>query len=306
MPYYTLGDLLRDCWRARYVLLVCGAVMLGGAIAWCSLVTPHYAITMTVGPSDKASARAVADPGKTSRLSAVQYVAEQAGLMREHDDYARYKAILTGHQVAERLNTHNPEQARQLVRYAAWPWQAVDDDVTAARVSAALDSVITSRPTGRGQMRKIRMHHPDPVYAKSLLARLHKAGDSILRQREDAKVDQRITYLRQKLADTEHPDHRDVLTSLLMRQERTKMMISMDQAYAANIIARPSATPGPVWPLPGIIIPVAVLIGIILGYLGFMVYKVITARRPANTQNPEGDRARPAPVTEIRAYSANE
>ena len=307
MPDYTLGDLLRDCWRARYVLLACTVVMLSGAIAWCSLVTPRYAISMTVGPSDKASStRNIANLGEMSNLSAVQYVAKQAGLLRERDYYARYKAILTGHQVAKYLRQHNPEQARKLVRYAAWPWQKIDDEPIPARISAALDSVITSRPAGPGEMREIGMHHPEPAFARNVLNTIHEAADSILRRHAGNKVDQRIAYLTDKLAATEHPDHRSVLTSLLMRQERARMMISMDQAYAAAMIAPPAATPGPVRPMTGLIVPAALIIGVIIGYLGFMVYNVITARRPANTQNPEGDRTRPAPVTEIRTYSANE
>jgi hypothetical protein len=306
MPDYTLGDLLRDCWQGRYVLLACSVVMLAGAFAFCSLVTPRYAVSMTVGPSDKATARDVAGIGEMPQLSAVQYVAKKAGMLREQNDYARYRAILTGHQVAKTLYKKNLQQARQLVRDAAWPWQNIENKTTPAHVSAALQKLIANRPTGRGEMREISMHHSKPAFARGVLERVHTAADSILRRQAGKKVDQRIAYLKNKLADTQHPDHRNVLTSLLMRQERTKMMISMDQAYAANMVAPPAATPAPVWPLPGIIVPVAGLIGLVLGYLGYMVYNVIAVRRPANTQTPPAGRDRLAPVNEIRTWSANE
>ena len=306
MPDYTLGDLLRDCWQGRYVLLACSAVMLAGAVAFCSLATPRYAISMTVGPSDKAAARDVTGIGGMSKPSAVQYAAKQAGLLREHNDYARYRALLTGHQVAKTLYKQNLQQARQIVRDAARPWRNIENKITPAHVSAALQKLIASRPTGRGEMREISMHYSDPAFARDVLERVHTAADSILRRQAGKKVDQRIAYLKNKLADTQHPDHRNVLTSLLMRQERTKMMISMDQAYAANMIAPPAATPAPVWPLPGIIVPVAGFVGLVLGYLGYMVYKVIAVRRPANTQTPQAGRDRLAPVNEIRTWSANE
>ena len=306
MPYYTLGDLLRDCWRARFVLLISITAVLVFAIAWCSLAAPRYGVHMTVGPSDKAGERAIRGLGEMSDFAAVEYLVKKSGLLRKQDDYARYNAILKGEQVAARLHKQMPEKARQLVHYTRWPWQNEEAEVTPAHISAALDSLITSRPTGRGDMREVSIHHPDPAFAKDMLAAVHQEADNILRRRAAKKVDRRIDHLTTRLAATQHPDHRNVLTSLLMRQEQTKMMLSMDQAFAANLISPPAATPDPVWPLPGIIVPAAFVIGLMLGYLGYMVYKVTAARQPANTQAPPTGLGQRAPVTEIRAYSVNE
>ena len=64
-----------------------------------------------------------------------------------------------------------------------------------------------------------------------------------------------------------NPDHRKMITNLLMQQEHIQMLANLDEAYAAIIVEPASASPKPTFPNKPMALSIAVLIGIMMGYL---------------------------------------
>jgi hypothetical protein len=77
----------------------------------------------------------------------------------------------------------------------------------------------------------------------------------------------RIEYLENALKRTINPDHRKGITNLLMQQEHIQMLANLDEDYAAIIVEPPSSSPKPTWPNKPLSYFIAVLLGILSGYV---------------------------------------
>ena len=100
-----------------------------------------------------------------------------------------------------------------------------------------------------------------------MIGRIHRVSDEIIRRRILYEVNGRVAYLNTALSATVNPDHRRNLTSLLIEQERLKMLVSLDQPYAATIVERPFVSSKPRWPDPYIIYAVFLFVGLLLGFI---------------------------------------
>ncbi len=111
--------------------------------------------------------------------------------------------------------------------------------------------------------------HPDKKFAVNMVKRIHRITDEMIRARILVETNQRIDYLNASLGKTTNPDHKRSLANLLMEQERLKMMVSLDQPYAASIIEPAYSSVRARWPDHYIIYPVFIFIGMLLGFVTY-------------------------------------
>lgn len=136
-----------------------------------------------------------------------------------------------------------------------------------ADLSRFLRKEIVIEPLGVSQNRRVVVRHADPFVAESLLKRLQVAADDIIRNDAELQTNDRISYLQKELYKSNNPEHRRVLADLLMSQERTRMMVAMDQPFAAQVVEPASVTTRPVSPCKTILLPVFTVIGGLAGFL---------------------------------------
>lgn len=99
-----------------------------------------------------------------------------------------------------------------------------------------------------------------------MLQAIHRAADQIIRDDVSRRTQQRVRWLNEMLAEVKHPDHRKALVALLMAQEQARMLVALDEPFAAAIVEPAAASAKPYWPRRGIVFPIAVLAGLFLGY----------------------------------------
>jgi hypothetical protein len=119
---------------------------------------------------------------------------------------------------------------------------------------------------GNTYLRRIQYSHPDPKVAVNLLSALIKTTDEMIRDQVRDQTDERISYVKNQLEEITHPQHRKALISILMEQEQVRMMVNMDEPFAASVAEPPSSTSRPHWPKQTLFYPALIFVGAFLGY----------------------------------------
>lgn len=253
----TLADFGGDMWRARgWIAAGLGAGLALAAI-FLMLAVPRYEARMLVGPVVAAETQA-------------QEQAQAAPL-----DFARFESILRAPSVAA-VVMRDAELVAGIAADRRWRGARAPETGSAAQIADYLEKHIRVEPAGGTALRRVTYAHPDAAFAVRLLAAVHDAADTMIREEGRARADERAAQLQVALAQTQNAEHRRALTDLLMGQERARMVLAIDQPFAAAIAEAPAAGAKPHWPRKAVVLPVMMLAG---AFFGFALFSL--RRRPA-------------------------
>lgn len=216
------------------------------------LQKPVWESQMVVAPTSRAGM-----PGLSSFLPkggqspAIQYLLDRVESANS-SDFERFETLIN----SPRLAAHVIER-----KLADLP------ESDAAALAKWLNKNVKVRGKGATSFRRITLRHHDPVVAVSLLHDLYRETDMMIRRDTELKTSRRLTYLKEQLPKTFHPDHKDALIALLKEQEQTAMMVSIDKSFAAEIIDPPSVMTRPVAPDWRILFPAFIMAGAIIGLM---------------------------------------
>jgi hypothetical protein len=259
----TLAELLLMLWADRRSILRGGLIGLLAAILFLLLAVPHYRAAMLVEPTTRAGTADLSAPMAERASFASEYMLKgfSAG---DTDDFAWFEHILKEPSVAAQL-LRDPaiQQGVENDRLFRIEWRRAP--ATAEDLAAYLDEHVSIDPVGATAIRRIAYASPDPAFAVLLLRKLYNATDSLIRNDMRDKADRRIAWLQQMIQATQNPDDRRALAALLSDQQQIRMMMSLDEPYAARIAEPPAAGDRPAWPRKVFVLPVFVFCGLLLG-----------------------------------------
>ncbi len=264
-PEPTLRDFLGWCREARFWMA--GGFLIGLAVAllWVTLAVPQYRITMLVGPTTRTGTPDISALFPENASFALEYVLRSFG-PGDSSDFMRFEAILRGPSVATRL-LENRTLSSGLMDDRRWSFAPRRDFENAAVLAAYLQKNIRVEPSGNTPMRKVTYFHNDPAFGQRFLMTLYGTTDSLIRQEIREKAAARIIWLNETLRTTNDPDHRRMLANLLMEQEQVKMILALNEPFAAMMAEPPAVSAKPVWPDKKLLFP---LLGFVGAFLGFM------------------------------------
>ena len=259
----SLIGILHQAWQGRRSITVgiCAGFVTGLLIFFC--LTPVYEATMIIAPrsqaSEERSMNILNDGSQSARGLSVSNEIPR--------DYIRFQQVLRENSAAKKL-TSKPgiiESIRQDRKFRF----TGRNEISVEDVSRYLKENIVLRPIGPTSSLLVSYKHPDPVFAKKMLDELHQVTDEMIRDDADRQTTKKVEYLQNALNSNYNPDHRKVLTDLLMLEERNRMFISMDQPFAAEIVEPATSSAKPIWPKAFIILPVFLFLGACGGFLYF-------------------------------------
>ena len=268
-PEQTLSDLLKTLWQARLYLLAGGGIAFIAACLYLIFATPLYRAEMIVAPADGYALGDYALSSSVDHSISLPFwrPSEPEGIST---DFYRFIYTVEEPSVAAILMKDKKvvvgvrEDSAKLRRVAAETWRP-------SMLSDYLRGRVKIEPVGATVLRRISYEHPNPEFAADMLRKLHLVADQMIRRDRRRHSQSRIDYLQQALAKTTHPDHRVGITRLLMQQEHIQMLANMDEPYAAIIVEPPSSSAKPVWPCWTLILPVSVLAGLLIGFVGWSI-----------------------------------
>lgn len=262
-----LGDVLGALRRAWLYLMVGAALGFAAAFLFFSIVIPQYRATMMVAPTTRSGTPDISAlfPGNAS--FAMEYIAQSFG-PGDSSDFMRFESVLREAVVAGRL-LNDPTirgGVRQAHRFRIMQRPAPED---AAGMAQWLQENVKIEPVGSTRLRRISVLHPDLQFGVILLRALYDVTDEMIRAELVEKTDRRIAYLERELAQISHPEHRRIMTDLLMDQEQIAMILAVGEPYAAQLSEPPYAGTKPYWPRRGVVFPAFAMVGLVLGFAFF-------------------------------------
>jgi hypothetical protein len=260
----TLEDLVKSIWNARLFIAIGGGVALVIAALYILVVTPRYGAEMIVAPADGYALGDYASSSSVDHSISLPFwrPMEPEGVST---DFYRFVYTIQKPSVAAILMKDKKvvagvqKDSRRLRSLPVEQWNP-------ALLAEYLARHITVEPLGATPLRRLSYEHPDPVFAADLLRKVHLVADQMIRRDRRRQSQSRVDYLQDVLAKTTQPDHRKGITDLLMQQEHIQMLANLDEAYAAIVVEPAAPSARPVWPCRAVIIPVALIIGMIGGY----------------------------------------
>lgn len=261
-PQFT--DLLCDIWKARISVLT-GAV-LGGLVTlilWAALV-PHYSAKLYLLPADPMKNINLSSLLQKDGFSVLSDFVEQSGVLSS-PGLAQFKTVYFTAPVTGQLLNDN--RIRQGLLADSWlRWVKPQSQWSRPQFSQYVkDRVVLTRGNQHG-ITLMEYRHPDPEFAAYFLKTLHDLSDDVIRSETLVRTNERIAYLRDNIAAMQNPENRRALTALLYEQERMKMLVSIDQDFAARIVGDAVQSPEPVWPDWPLLASVLIFIGAAFGY----------------------------------------
>ena len=265
----TLGDVLRNLWHARLYLIAGVVVGLIGASLFLSTAIPQYRATMLVAPTTRSGTPDISALFPNNASFAMEYVMQSFG-PGDSSDFMRFETILRETSVADRL-LRDEKIRTGLASAQRYKFPAVADMDNSSKLAAWLQKNIVIEPVGQTRLKRISLLHPDPAFAVYMLRQMYSITDSMMRAELEDKTEKRIRYLTDELDKISNPEHKRILTKLLMDQEQINMILAVNEPYAAAIAEPAAAAPKPAWPRKSLILPAFMFAGFFAGYIVYIL-----------------------------------
>lgn len=263
----SLVDILRDLWSARKWLLsfaFIGAV-LGGV--WMMMATPHYKAQIIVAPANPMNGAEISSLLANDNLFALRYLVQRVGISNT-SDFLRFENIYKGPSVAAEL-LRDEKIVAGLRNDQDFVFSNDRNGFVPETLAEYLKKQVSLQPVGGSNLRRLVYFHPDREFARYFLNRVHAVTDNMIRESIREEADSRIAYLKQAVRQSRNPEHSRALTTLLLEQERLRMVVSIDQAYTASVIEPASSTVEPARPDAYLVFSLFALAGGLFGLLVF-------------------------------------
>ena len=254
----TLGDLMGDlragaAWIAGGIVFGCLAAFL-----FLAMAVPHYRAQMIVAPVAQHDGDKAESAGRAAPV-----------------DFARFESILRGPTVA-RAVMQDKAIMDGIAADARWRGIKAPAIDSPAKMAAYLEKRVAIESVAGTGLRRVVYTHPDPLFAARLPESLVRAADMMIREDGRRATDARVEELGRTLARTQNAVHRRTLTEMMMGQEEARMVLAIDQPFAASVAEPAAAGPKPYWPRKIIVVPVMVFMG---AFFGFALFSL--RRQPA-------------------------
>ncbi|GJL86156.1 MAG: hypothetical protein DHS20C02_19310 [Micavibrio sp.] len=274
----TLVDVVRDIWRARIYIVLMVAVGLVAAAALVALSTPYYRASIIVSPASPMNGAEVSSLLADDSLFALRYLVQRVGVANS-SDFLRFESMYNGPSVAALLlDDPNVEKGLRMDRAFAFS-KVSEEELSPESLAEYVADKVALEPVGNTTLRRMVYLHPNRKFASYFIERLHVLSDALIRKTIREETEDRIRYLKNAVATTSNPEHRRALTTLLLEQERLRMLVSIEQPYAAAVVEPASSSVKPYWPDPFFLFSVFAIAGALMGFVIFSIREELAAKR---------------------------
>ena len=262
-PEETLGDFVKYLWAGRGFIIAGVIVGVLAGFAFVSAAVPHERASMILAPASPMNMTAVSSARLGTGAGGVAPVN-----ITNDASFTRFEASYKGSAVAGLL-LRDPEITSGLAKDKSFKFSSAEKEWTPEKLADYIAERVSIDPIGETDLRAFSYLHPEQAFAVTFLTRIHNVTDGLIRYGLRKDVNERVSYLNDAIAETMNPDHRRALADLLMEQERLKMLVSIDQPYAASVVVPPAPSIKGQWPDVPLSVLAFMFAGAFLGYVAF-------------------------------------
>lgn len=263
----SLVDVMRDVWSAKRWVLSFALCGLFAAALWMIISVPQYRAQIIVAPANPMNGAEISSLLANDNLFALRYLVQRVGIANT-SDFLKFENIYKGPSVAAEL-LKDPKIVEGLKQDRRFSFSGERKAFVPENLSEYLRDKVLLQPVGGSNLRRLVYFHPDRGFARYFLAQVHGVTDAMIRESIRQEADARIAYLKQAVRESRNPEHSRALTTLLLEQERLRMVVAIDQPYTAAVIEPASSTVEPVRPDAYFVFPLFALIGAAIGFIVF-------------------------------------
>ena len=281
--FMTFKDMILSIWRLKVGILIGLVLGLITGIVLITASTPKYEASMMIAANEEDQDGLKSLVSQTLPTNLISDFFRRS-LPSEDSTFEVFEQTLTAAHLAEKLSYD--EAFLKKIFYQRWDetnntWQVetgFDEGLKALFLgyvapqkpdAAALKKKLTKEiqiaPVGLTDFKRVLFRHPDAKFAQTLLETLFRESNDIIRKKALQEAEIRIAYLEDQLSRIRNAEHRDVLTSLLKEQERTRLMSSLDIPFAAKLVEPVYVTSEPVSPKVTLLLLTCMICGAVLG-----------------------------------------
>lgn len=295
------GEWIARLWAGKWAVLALIALGILVAGVWLKTMTaPRYAASMVIAPARETGTEALARQINAQALPAImsgpQFATGPSELVTSFD---RFLAYLTSIPMAERLQRdhgvlqslfagdwdveqsewrHEPGFVESITGaikgfFGQQGWQPP----TPVTLAGFLKRNLVVYPVGQTGLRTVEIRLGNPELAQNLLGWVYAEADRLVREKEKARVEAELEYLRQQFEKETVAEYRDSLLKLIAQRQQTLMIIELDLPFVAERIEGPTASEAPVSPHPVQSLVVGGIVGAFAGLT--LVFFVADPRR---------------------------
>ena len=247
----TLAAAFTGVWRAKIFILI--GTLIGVALAFTilSVAKPHYRAEMIIGPASAMNGAEASSLLADENLFALRYMMQRVGVANS-SDFIRFENTVRGPSVAAQILQREDIRKPVLANLSRDEWFTIlpkdPQQWTPEKLANYIEKHVKIEPVAATSLRRMVYYHPNPEFAAVFLDLLHDLADTLIRNNIREEAAGRVEYLKRAIAETKNPEHRRALTTLLLEQERLRMLVSIETPYAAALIEPASSSFKPKWP----------------------------------------------------------
>tara|TARA_R110002124_G_scaffold129483_1_gene290976 strand:- start:270141 stop:271031 length:891 start_codon:yes stop_codon:yes gene_type:complete len=283
----TLADIMCLFWTAKYYIAFFLLILSVMSALWLGAQPHYFRAEMLIGPVEPLFSRSEQPVYESQNI----YAGTPLYTMQRKDstlEFQHFIKMMSAQRSAEKLAVSWPEGVEYFKRekHTVFPWGmryglgGLDNEhKIATHLSFILKNRIRIQPDGLTPFYSVTFDAADPDMARVLITSLYNYSDTYLREQAIENAQANLNYLKARLKVEKNSDYRQLLTTLLMQEEYSLMMLHSKSAFAAKIIEAPYVTPYVVWPKPLLIYSGVLMVSFIFGGLFFGLIESVKQRK---------------------------
>lgn len=287
----TLGEMLGEVLAGWRVILLTMAVCVALAVLYLRITPPVYSAQLV--------AATVAEKAATTSAASALLGLNKSG--EPASPLSRFNALLRSTVLAERLQQkHNllsmlfpqgwnkdtqswtePDTMTQGILGAVRSffgrprWSAPN----ARSLAEYIGNVVNSSSGTPPGIVTLSARHSNPEFAFNLVQWVYDEIEAILREEHTARLDRQVAFLSNELRQVTNVDHREVLSRLLLEQEKDRMLAKSNAPIALSVLDPASVNLRPVSPPVALTLVGSIPVGLMFGIMVVLVRNAFSGRR---------------------------
>ncbi|MEO0329700.1 MAG: Wzz/FepE/Etk N-terminal domain-containing protein [Pseudomonadota bacterium] len=272
-------DIYTTLWRRRILILTALALAVLSFVLYLRFADDRFAAVAVLSPRqqgqlDSLTSRLARSPFGSLASSGtvtpferfIESTRSPVVAQRIDKDLDLKSALFSSQWDAQTETWHKPSGTKALIaglvrRAVGRDWIAPD----AKAISNAVSKRVEMRGIRETAMIEISLESTDPAFALAALERLIIEADRLVRQRDEANLEEQIEKLQNRLAEVAVSDHRASIIDVLSSLERQLSILKSSEYYSLHLVLAPIVPAQPVYPRPMFGLLLACIIGITAG-----------------------------------------
>ena len=277
-----LRELFYVLWRGKYFIVIFTIISLAVGSLYLRKLSNEYEVSILLAPAKEEQV--------IPNFSSLQSIASFTGISLPSgnaSDFSKYKIMLTTREVASQIF-----QEKNLVKKlfsAEWDEKQQifrkPQQNRNARIKSSIKELLTGQPPReylepsperllsfiksnirisldkKTQYLSLLSESSDPKLMKQILVSMIQNTDKLFKEKFIKQSNDAVKFYQIKISKARSQEHREILATLIAKEERNLLLATRDAPFVAEILTGPNISINPTSPKASMILALSILLG---------------------------------------------